>query len=78
MACAAAVRSRWFRGAARPNGRSALPGRIPALAGSFLPERSEVKDDGFSAHYAIANLALGQAMVMANDPAYAAILARTE
>ncbi len=40
----------------------------PGFGGSFLPEDSEVKDDGFTAHYAIANLALGQAMVMDDDP----------
>ena len=40
----------------------------PGFGGSFLPERSEVKDSGFTAHYAIANLALGQAMVLDDDP----------
>jgi len=40
----------------------------PGFGGSFLPERSEVTGEGFTAHYSVANLALGQAMVMEDDP----------
>ncbi len=39
----------------------------PDFGGGFLPESREVSDKGFTAHYSIGNLALGQAMVMAED-----------
>jgi inner membrane protein len=40
----------------------------PSFRGSFLPEESEVGNDGFSAHYSVSNLALGQSLAMTDDP----------
>ncbi|MBA4748079.1 MAG: cell envelope integrity protein CreD [Sphingopyxis sp.] len=39
----------------------------PSFGGDFLPIRRMVRDDGFSATYAISNLALGQAQLLTED-----------
>jgi len=41
----------------------------PSFAGDFLPTRREVKSSGFTSTHAVTNLALGEALVMTNDPA---------
>lgn len=41
----------------------------PSFAGAFLPNTRTVRDSGFEARYAISNLALGQAIVLTDDPA---------
>ena len=41
----------------------------PSFAGSFLPGESKVNAHGFSAHYSVSNLALGQTLVSIDDPA---------
>ena len=42
----------------------------PSFSGSFLPDASSINQsqDGFEANWSVSNLALGQAMVMTNDP----------
>jgi inner membrane protein len=40
----------------------------PSFGGSFLPERKQVSGSGFSAAYAVPNLALGLAPVLRDDP----------
>jgi inner membrane protein len=40
----------------------------PSFAGDFLPNKRSVKDTGFTSSHAITNLALGQALVMKEDP----------
>lgn len=40
----------------------------PSFGGSFLPERKTVSAKGFTAHYGVPNLALGQALAMTEDP----------
>ncbi|OCC23121.1 colicin resistance protein [Croceicoccus estronivorus] len=40
----------------------------PGFSGSFLPEDKKISDQGFTASYAVPNLALGQALVMLQDP----------
>jgi inner membrane protein len=40
----------------------------PSFTGSFLPDSSTVSDAGFSARYAVTNLALGQSLVLTADP----------
>jgi inner membrane protein len=40
----------------------------PSFGGSFLPDRSRVRADGFMATYSVDKLALGQAPVMTTDP----------
>ena len=39
------------------------PWQHPGFSGSFLPDESEIDDDGFTARWSVGNLALGQAMV---------------
>ena len=39
----------------------------PSFAGNFLPATHDINDDGFTARYAISNLALGQAMAGRDD-----------
>jgi inner membrane protein len=39
----------------------------PGFGGSFLPDRSEISGEGFTASWSIGNLALGQSMVMKED-----------
>ncbi|WP_164117251.1 cell envelope integrity protein CreD [Sphingorhabdus sp. Alg239-R122] len=39
----------------------------PGFGGDFLPDDSNVSDEGFSASYSIANLALGQSIVQTED-----------
>ncbi|QLC25127.1 cell envelope integrity protein CreD [Parasphingopyxis algicola] len=41
----------------------------PSFQGGFLPDESEVTDDGFSATYRITNLALGRSLVATGDAA---------
>ena len=41
----------------------------PSFAGSFLPGESKVGANGFSAHYSVSNLALGETLVSSDDPA---------
>lgn len=43
------------------------PWRHPGFGGSFLPDSSEISDEGFTANWSIGNLALGQSMVMKED-----------
>jgi inner membrane protein len=40
----------------------------PSFGGSFLPDVRKVGSDGFSATFGITNLALGQAMILTEDP----------
>lgn len=40
----------------------------PSFAGSFLPDGSEVSADGFTASWSVGNLALGQPLVLSNEP----------
>ena len=40
----------------------------PSFGGSFLPDKREVSDKGFSAAFGITNLALGQALAVTADP----------
>jgi inner membrane protein len=40
----------------------------PSFSGEFLPSKRDVKSAGFSSSHAITNLALGQALVMTEDP----------
>ncbi|MXO64689.1 cell envelope integrity protein CreD [Altericroceibacterium endophyticum] len=40
----------------------------PSFGGSFLPEDKSISDDGFTAHYSITNLALGQTLLLRDDP----------
>lgn len=40
----------------------------PGFGGGFLPDSSEISDKGFTAKYGIPNLALGQSLVLDNDP----------
>ncbi|MFC4295117.1 cell envelope integrity protein CreD [Novosphingobium tardum] len=40
----------------------------PSFGGSFLPDTKSVAGSGFSADYAVTNLALGQAPVLSDDP----------
>ena len=40
----------------------------PSFTGSFLPETSDIGDDGFTATYAVPDLALGEGLVMRADP----------
>lgn len=53
-------------GETRWNVRSPWP--HPGFNGDFLPEESSVADNGFSAQYKVTNLALGQALVLKQDP----------
>ena len=39
----------------------------PSFGGDFLPTTRAVRDDGFTATYAVSNLALGQAQVLTDD-----------
>jgi inner membrane protein len=41
----------------------------PSFEGDFLPTKRDVKDSGFTSKHAVTNLALGQAIVMTDDPA---------
>jgi len=41
----------------------------PSFSGDFLPTKSEVNNDGFSSSHQISNLALGQPVLLKNDPA---------
>ncbi|WP_438730928.1 cell envelope integrity protein CreD [Parasphingorhabdus sp. DH2-15] len=41
----------------------------PNFTGDFLPDERELREDGFTAKYAIANLALGEALVALSDKA---------
>ena len=43
------------------------PWRHPGFGGSFLPDNSAISDDGFTASWSIGNIALGQALVTAED-----------
>lgn len=52
------VDTRWTVKSSWPN---------PSFGGDFLPAKREVKGSGFTATYAIPNLALGQAQVLAGD-----------
>jgi inner membrane protein len=45
------------------------PWPSPSFAGSFLPAENTVGAKGFTAHYSVSNLALGQELVSNNDPA---------
>ena len=40
----------------------------PGFGGSFLPEDKSIDADGFNATWSVANLALGQSLVMKSDP----------
>ncbi len=40
----------------------------PGFGGSFLPEEKTIDADGFNASWSVANLALGQSLVMQEDP----------
>ena len=40
----------------------------PGFGGSFLPEEKSIDADGFNASWSIANLALGQSLVLQDDP----------
>jgi inner membrane protein len=40
----------------------------PSFSGEFLPSKRDVKSTGFGSSHAITNLALGQALVMTEDP----------
>ena len=40
----------------------------PGFAGSFLPDEREISSDGFTASWSVGNLALGQSLVLKNDP----------
>jgi inner membrane protein len=44
------------------------PWPSPSFGGSFLPDAQEVSGEGFTAHYSVTNLALGQALLLTNDP----------
>jgi inner membrane protein len=44
------------------------PWPSPSFGGSFLPDARDVSDDGFTARYAVTNLALGQALLLTDDP----------
>ena len=46
--------------------RSAWPS--PSFEGDFLPTKRDVKDSGFTSTHGISNLALGQALVLTEDP----------
>lgn len=52
------VDTRWTVKSSWPN---------PSFGGDFLPAKREVKESGFTATYAIPNLALGQAQVLTGD-----------
>ena len=41
----------------------------PSFEGDFLPTNRDVKSSGFTSKHAVTNLALGQAIVMTDDPA---------
>ncbi|WP_247711585.1 cell envelope integrity protein CreD [Qipengyuania aurantiaca] len=43
------------------------PWKHPGFSGSFLPDTSDIGDDGFTAKWSVGNLALGQPMVMSQD-----------
>ena len=45
------------------------PWQHPGFGGGFLPDESEISGDGFSAHWTIGNLALGQGMMSLDDTA---------
>lgn len=70
-----------YRFSARGNGRLSFVPRgqssewrvesawpSPSFGGAFLPNSRTVNNDGFNARYAISNLALGQAVVLTEDP----------
>ncbi|RKF19295.1 cell envelope integrity protein CreD [Altericroceibacterium spongiae] len=40
----------------------------PSFGGSFLPDSKDMSDSGFKADYAITNLALGQSLLLKQDP----------
>lgn len=40
----------------------------PSFGGDFLPAKRDVKDSGFTSRHAVSNLALGQALVLTEDP----------
>lgn len=40
----------------------------PGFSGSFLPQEKSIGEQGFSAKYAISNIALGQSLAMTSDP----------
>lgn len=40
----------------------------PGFSGSFLPQSKRIGGEGFSAGYAVSNIALGQALVLLQDP----------
>jgi len=46
--------------------KSAWPS--PSFEGDFLPTKRDVKDSGFTSTHGISNLALGQALVLTEDP----------
>ena len=41
----------------------------PSFAGDFLPTKRDVKSSGFTSSHSVTNLALGQALVLTEDPA---------
>lgn len=49
--------------------RVSSPWPHPSFGGSFLPAEKDISDEGFSAGYSVPNLALGQSIVMQQDPA---------
>lgn len=40
----------------------------PGFSGSFLPQEKSISEQGFTARYAISNIALGQSLAMTSDP----------
>lgn len=52
-------------GDTRWNVKSSWPS--PSFTGSFLPNKPDVKDSGFTANYRVGNLALGQSLIDAAD-----------
>jgi len=44
----------------------------PSFVGAFLPDRPQVRADGFNATYRIGNLGLGRSLISTSDPAAAA------
>ncbi len=44
------------------------PWQSPSFGGSFLPDEREISRDGFTARYSVTNLALGQALLLTDDP----------
>ena len=40
----------------------------PGFSGSFLPQEKSISEQGFTAKYAVSNIALGQSLAMTSDP----------